>query len=207
MKACRHAQCKALPDSDHVLRCQAPEVRGSPDLPAMLAPTLGSSRFAGSTCPLHSAPVCSRPHRLLPQRIECKESRVGRAPIAIPSGVNVTNSGLTYTVKVSHLGAAARGVSAAPLLQTICCCKPHLTKSTVSLQGPKGELERTFSPLVRIETLVGTQHHALVQLECQTPQGSGCSTKVLLPGGWSPSALEEQRHQEVSHVPRALTVR
>ena len=27
---------------------------------------------------------------------------MGRAPISIPSGVNVSNSGLTYTVKVRH---------------------------------------------------------------------------------------------------------
>ena len=136
VKACRHAQCKALPDSDHVLRCQAPEVRGSPDLPAMLAPTLGSSRFAGSTCPLHSAPVSSRPHRLLPQRIECKESRVGRAPIAIPSGVNVTNSGLTYTVKVSHIRTVASGASVQRLYCSLrAAASSHLSHGTCVCRG------------------------------------------------------------------------
>ena len=32
--------------------------------------------------------------------IECKESRVGKAPVVIPKGVEVKKEGLTFTVKV-----------------------------------------------------------------------------------------------------------
>ena len=68
--------------------------------PQLGAPMLGQIRFTGVPCLLHSAPALPRAHRMLPQRIECKESRIGRAPIAIPAGVNVANEGLTFTVKV-----------------------------------------------------------------------------------------------------------
>lgn len=106
-------------------------------------PSLGSGRFSGSPCQLHSLPRPARQHRMLPQTIECKESRIGRAPIPIPSGVNVKNEGLTYTVKVQP--ASSSGPAAADQISDLSRC---------SVQGPKGELVRTFSPLVKIDRLV-----------------------------------------------------
>ena len=115
---------------------------------------------------------------------------MGRAPITIPSGVNVSNSGLTYTVKVRQLllvpdaqqccAAAALGClkQQADGRCTLFRCqyladvwgereRPSLsakqhkvgTADKLCAQGPKGELERTFSPLVRIETLVRKHRH------------------------------------------------
>lgn len=50
--------------------------------------------------------------------ITCKESRIGKAPVAVPQGVQIQQDGLRFTVK-----------------------------------GPKGELTKTFSPLVKFDTL------------------------------------------------------
>jgi len=90
--------------------------------------------------------------------IECKESRIGKAPVPIPSGVTVTIKGHHLTVKVflkcsplcpkSECGALLQ-----ILLLELVAGRVHQEcpeKTHSLLQGPKGQLERTFPDLCDI---------------------------------------------------------
>lgn len=95
--------------------------------------------------------------------ITCKESRIGKAPVAVPQGVQIQQDGLRFTVKVCHCSYGAyykhRSASWAdhhtlPYGEATVLAAASFSLSGCCLQGPKGELTKTFSPLVKFDTLV-----------------------------------------------------
>lgn len=64
-------------------------------LPCLHSHFLGDTGFAASSS---TVPAFYRRRAVCPT--ECKESRIGKAPVAIPKGVEVIRDGLHFTVKV-----------------------------------------------------------------------------------------------------------
>lgn len=127
--------------------------------------TAFASAFAGSVAAFQFATQQRQGRQQL--RVSAKDSRIGKVPITVPAKVDVKVNGRNVVVKVR--GASGRAMRWPGGLQLrrrlrkqrpglVAACTPlrsqpcSLTDTLLAaLQGPKGELQRTFHPLVKIE--------------------------------------------------------
>ena len=90
---------------------------------------------------------------------ECKESRIGKAPVPIPAGVTVTIKGSHLTVKVNT--AATKRVNSADTVQWSVCSTVSAVASTPILK-----------PMSLLHSITPCQVTATPARACVGPQGT-----------------------------------